>query len=59
VNTDDYRKNLVTGFTERYIDEINFSIMLQRESADVRKLIDALYDKYFISGKVKKNTKKK
>jgi hypothetical protein len=59
VNTDDYRKNLVTGFTERYIDEINFSIMLQRESADVRKLIDALYDKYFVSGKTKKNTKKK
>lgn len=47
VNTDDYRKNLVTGFTERYIDEINFSIMLQRESADVRKLIDILYDKYY------------
>lgn len=47
VNTDDYRKNLVTGFTERYIDEINFSILLQRESADVRKLIDILYNKYF------------
>ena len=47
VNTDDYRKNLVTGFTERYIDEINFSILLQRESSDVRKLIDILYDKYY------------
>lgn len=46
-NTDDYRKNLVTGFTERYIDEINFSILLQRESADVRKLIDVLYDSYY------------
>lgn len=46
-NTDDYRKNLVTGFTERYIDEINFSIMLQRESSDIRKLIDILFDKYF------------
>lgn len=47
VNTDDYRKNLVTGFTERYIDEINFSILLQRESSDVRRLIDTLFDKYY------------
>lgn len=53
VNTDDYRKNLVTGFTERYIDEINFSILLQRESADVRRLIDILYDSYY-GGKKKK-----
>lgn len=58
VNTDDYRKNLVTGFTERYIDEINFYIMLQRESKDVRRLIDILYDKYFVNvGKRKKNRK--
>lgn len=47
INTDDYRKNLVTGFTERYIDEINFSILLQRESADIRRLIDVLYNKYY------------
>jgi len=59
VNTDDYRKNLVTGFTERYIDEINFSILLQRESADIRKLIDLLYNKYFSGKKVSKKNHKK
>lgn len=58
VNTDDYRKNLVTGFTERYIDEINFSILLQRESADVRRLIDTLFEKYY-SNKNKKSQKAK
>ena len=47
VNTDDYRKNLVTGFTEKYIDAINGSIELQREAGDIRKLIDLLYNKYF------------
>lgn len=54
VNTDDYRKNLVTGFTDRYIDEINFSIMLQRESEDIRNLIDLLFDKYYGQKKDKK-----
>jgi len=57
VNTDDYRKNLVTGFTERYIDEINYSIMLHRESADIRKLIDILYNKYFPVKTVKKSAR--
>lgn len=47
INTDDYRKNLVTGFTERYIDEVNFSILLERESNDIRKIIDILFDKYY------------
>lgn len=47
VNTDDYRKNLVTGFTEKYIDKINFSIMLQKESSDIRKVIDILYETYY------------
>lgn len=47
VNTDDYRKNLVTGFTEKYIDEINFSIMLQKEASDIRKVIDILYETYY------------
>lgn len=59
VNTDDYRKNLVTGFTERYIDEINFSILLQRESADIRKLIDILFDKYFSKSENRKPRKRK
>lgn len=54
VNTEDYRKNLVTGFTERYIDEINFSILLQRESSDIRKLIDILYDKYYSKKNIRK-----
>lgn len=58
VNTDDYRKNLVTGFTERYIDEINFSILLQRESADVRRLIDVLFNKYFGTPKKTQNKRK-
>ena len=57
VNTNDYRKNLVTGFTEKYIDEINFSIMLQRESGDIRKLVDILFEKYFGSNKSTKNKK--
>lgn len=47
VNTDDYRKNLVTGFTEKYIDAINGSIELAREAGDIRKLIDMLFNKYF------------
>lgn len=47
VNTDDYRKNLVTGFTEKYIDEINFSIMLGKEASDIRKVIDILYENYY------------
>ena len=55
VNTDDYRKNLVTGFTEKYIDEINFTIMLGREAADIRKVIDILYDNYYNKPKAKKN----
>lgn len=57
VNTDDYRKNLVTGFTERYIDEINFSILLEKEANDIRKIIDILFDKYYGSN-AKKKTKK-
>lgn len=47
INTDDYRKNLVTGFTEKYIDEINVSILLQKMSGDIRNIIDYLYSKYY------------
>jgi hypothetical protein len=47
INTDDYRKNIVTGFTEKYIDEINATIMLQKLAGDIRTVIDFLYDKYY------------
>ena len=57
VNTDDYRKNLITGFTERYIDEVNFSILLEREANDIRKIIDILFEKYYGSDS-KKGAKK-
>lgn len=59
INTDDYRKNLVTGFTERYIDEINFSILLERESNDIRHIIDILYDKYYTNAPKKGSKVKK
>lgn len=47
VNTDSYRKNLVVGFTEKYIDSINFSILLQQEAKDIRNVINLLYEKYY------------
>ena len=39
----------------KYIDEINFTIMLGREAADIRKVIDILYDNYYNKPKAKKN----
>ncbi len=46
-NTDDYRKNLITGFSEKFIDSINFSILLRKSAADIRNVIDLLYEKYY------------
>jgi len=50
VNTDDYRKNLVTGFSERYIDEINGTIAIAKNAGNIINLIDYLYDLYFGKG---------
>lgn len=47
VDTGDYRKNLVCGYSEKYIDSINFQILLGKASSDIRKIIDILYDKYY------------
>lgn len=54
VNTDDYRKNLVSGFTERYIDSINNTILLQKNAGNIISLIDILYDMYFPAAKAAK-----
>lgn len=59
VNTDDYRKNLVTGFSEKYIDEINFTILLEREAGDVRNIINILYDKYYKKSSRKSSKKRR
>lgn len=60
VNTGDYRKNLVCGYTEKYIDAINFQILLDKASSDIRKLIDIMYEKYYpVNGKGTKKRSKK
>lgn len=57
VDTSDYRKNLVTGFTERYIDDINATIELQKAAGDIKVLIDMLFDRYY--GNAARTAKKK
>jgi hypothetical protein len=42
VNTDDYRKNLITGFSERVVDVINTYGSIGTGASDVRKIIDQL-----------------
>lgn len=43
VNTDDYRKNLITGFSERIVDVINIYGSLGSSASDIRVVIDNLY----------------
>ena len=42
VNTDDYRKNLITGFSEQIVDVINIYSVIGNGASDIRKVIDAL-----------------
>ena len=44
VNTDDYRKNLITGFSERIVDVINTYGVLGSGASDIRKVIDSMMD---------------
>lgn len=40
VNTDDFRKNLITGFSERIIETINIYDCLGKNSSDIKKVVD-------------------
>lgn len=42
VNTDDYRKNLIAGFSERIVDLINFYSVLCHDGNDIRNVIDSM-----------------
>ena len=44
VNTDDYRKNLITGFSEKIVDVINIYGALGSGASDIRKVIDTMLD---------------
>lgn len=44
VNTDDYRKNLITGFSEKIVDVINTYGAIGRGASDIRKVIDSMLD---------------
>ena len=44
VNTDDYRKNLITGFSERIVDVINTYSAIGTGASDIRVVIDSLVD---------------
>ena len=44
VNTDDYRKNLITGFSEKFCEMVNIYSRLGERSTDIRKVIDALLE---------------
>lgn len=44
VNTDDYRKNLITGFSERIVDVINIYGVLGKGASDIRRVIDSMVD---------------
>ena len=44
VNTDDYRKNLITGFSERIVEVINIYGVLGKGASDIRKVIDSMMD---------------
>ena len=45
MNTDDFRKNLITGFSERVIDVINTYSSIGSDATDVRKVIDSIVEK--------------
>lgn len=42
INTDDYRKNLITGFSERIVEMINTYSSIGGGASDVRVVIDSL-----------------
>ncbi len=44
VNTDDFRKNLITGFSERIVEVINIYGAIGRGASDIRVVIDKLMD---------------
>lgn len=44
VNTDDYRKNLITGFSERVVEVINTYSAIGTGASDIRVVIDSLVD---------------
>ena len=44
VNTDDYRKNLITGFYERIVEVVNIYGSLGRGVSDIRVVIDHMVD---------------
>lgn len=44
VNTDDFRKNLITGFSEKIVDVINTYGALGKGASDIRKVIDAMLE---------------
>lgn len=45
INTDDFRKNLITGFSERVIDVINTYSSIGTDASDVRMVIDSIIEK--------------
>lgn len=46
VNTDDYRKNLITGFSERIVDVINTYSAIGTDASDIRVVIDGLMESF-------------
>ena len=44
INTNDYRKNLITGFSERIVEVVNIYNVLGNNSSDIRKVIDGMID---------------
>ena len=42
INTDDYRKNLITGFSEKIVDVINTYGAIGSGASDIRKVIDTM-----------------
>lgn len=44
VNTDDYRKNLITGFSERIVEVVNIYGSLGKGASDIRLVIDNMLD---------------
>lgn len=44
VNTDDFRKNLITGFSERIVEVVNIYGSLGKGASDIRKVIDSMME---------------
>lgn len=44
VNVDDYRKNLVVSFTDKFVDMINLYCELSRKGGNVREIIDRMVE---------------